>query len=208
MAKEEKEEEAALSVDDQLAKLKAEKETFMAELRAEKETFMADMRAEKERLEAENAALVAENEGLTATAEVGEETYEDWTDDEWVNPRARPVPKRGDWANVRWRDTGNTESPRKVLIAGTIVKDKFVKGKKPKDSKTFFWNRDPTKLALREVDLEKGPARIHFGEVIELTPHLIQRNRGYIEDGSLGPRRRLPVRRSVKTRQVIASEKA
>jgi len=218
MAKEDKEEVAA-AAEDEMAKLRSENERLEAEnatlmASAEVEEQLKEALAEKEllqeekdRLAVENAALVDENAVLNTPPEPEvEETYEDWTDDGWVNPRARPIPKKGDWVKVQWRDTEATESPRKVLIEGMVVKDKFIKGRKPKGSKAFFWNRDPTKLSLREVDLKEGPARIHFGEIIELTPDLIQRNRVYIEDGSLGPRRRYPVRRSLKTRQIVETE--
>lgn len=175
-------------VDDQLAALLAEKDL---------------LQEEKDRLAEENAALNDENKALTVAAEASEPTFEDWKDEEWKNPRARPVSKVGDWATKEWK--AERFGAKKMVV---------LTGKKGRGTKKFFWNRDPTKLVIKEIDLDEvvslhvkgGPARLVFGDVVELTPDLIQRLRPYIVDGSLGPRRSNPVRRSIKTGMVVVDE--
>lgn len=131
-----------------------------------------------------------------------EETYEDWVDDDYKHPRARKVPRVGDWAKRTWKAIPH-EGKKAVVLE-----------KKLRGSKKFVWNRDPTKLIIREIDLEEnvplhvkgGPARLVFGDIVELTPDLIQKMRPYTKDGSLGPRRSRPVRRSIKTGQVVVED--
>jgi len=128
---------------------------------------------------------------------------EDWVDHDWKNPRARAVPPVGDWARCRWKPERMNGKKMVNLV-----------GKRPKGCKKFFWNRDPTKLVIKEIDMDEvvelhvkgGPVRLVFGDVVELTPDLIQRMRPYIVDGSLGPRRSNPVRRSIKTAKVIVEK--
>jgi len=166
-------------------------------------------RKEDEPAPEEGALELEDDELLEETVE------EDWDDEsyEFKEPVKRPPsphdPKRLkelDYYERTWR-VEQVDENRHYLLEGR---------KKPKGTKKFTWNRAPTKLTIREVDCEPnpelglkgGPARLYFGDVVELTPHLIYKHQSYIRDGSLGPRLDKPVRRSMKTSAKIVDRPA